>query len=85
MRFAIAPIAAAALLCACSGPEPTPQEEALPETGSEPELTANSAAGVGGDMGNPSVATGTDRTRGGDTPGGPISDTGSGTGGDTAK
>ena len=84
MRFAFTPIAAAALLCACSGPAPTAQEEALPETGSDPEVTANSAAGVGGDMGNPSVATGTDSTRGGDTPGGPISDQG-GSGGDTGN
>ena len=85
MRFAIAPVAAAAaLLCACSGPAPTPEEEALPETGDHPEVTANSAAGVGADAGNPSTATGVDRTRGGDTPGGPVSDQGS-AGGDTAN
>ena len=77
MRFALAPIAAAALLAGCSGAGPTPQEEALPETGQEPEVTANAAAAG---VGNASTATG---PADGEAPGGPVSDTGSAQG-DTA-
>jgi hypothetical protein len=70
MRLIFAPVAALALLTACGGAEPTPQEEALPETGTDPEMTANSAAaGI-----NASSATG---DTGAETPGGPVSDQGS--------
>lgn len=76
MRFLFAPVAAVALLSACGSGAPTPQEEALPETGTDPEMTANSAAaGI-----NASSDTG---ATGAETPGGPVSDQGSG-GGDTA-
>lgn len=78
MRIALAPIAALALLSACGSREPTPQEEALPETASGPELTANSAAAG---LGNASTATG---APGGRAPGGPVSDQGS-AGGDSAR
>lgn len=81
MRSAIAPMAALALLTACGG-GPTEQEENLSTVGEHPEMTANSAAGVGGDMGNPSSTTG---DSGAETPGGPVSDRGSGSGGDSAS
>lgn len=77
MRFAIVPLGALAVLAACGSGAPTPEEEALPETGTHPEVTAGSAAPAAG---NASVAAG---GRGGDTPGGPVADRASGTGGDT--
>lgn len=85
MRFAaLAPVAALGLLAACGG-GPTAEEEALPETGSHPEVTANSAAGVGADMGNPSTVTAAGETVTGDQPVGPVSDQGSGSGDATGQ
>jgi uncharacterized lipoprotein YmbA len=69
MRLAL-PSLAALCLAACSGGGPTAAEENLPETARAPELTANSAATVDG---NASIT------------GGPVSDRGSGTGGDTGN
>jgi hypothetical protein len=77
MRFAIVPLAALVLLAACGSGAPTIEEEALPETGAHPEVTAGSAAPAAA---NASVVAG---GRGGDTPGGPVADRASGTGGDT--
>jgi hypothetical protein len=80
MRFALAPLAALALLAGCGG-GPTAQEENLTQTGSHPEVTANSAAAAGAGMGNASTEYG---TSGAETPGGPVSDQGS-AGGDTTS
>jgi hypothetical protein len=77
MRLAL-PSLAALCLAACSGGGPTAAEENLPETARAPELTANSAATVDG---NASITDGP----GADAPGGPVSDRGSGTGGDTGN
>lgn len=81
MRFPIAPMAALALLAGCGG-GPTAEEENLSTVGNAPEMTANSATGPGGDTGNPSSTTG---DTGAETPGGPVSDQGSGTGGDSGQ
>lgn len=75
MRAIMSTIAAASLLCACTGQGPTAEEEALPQTGSDPEVTANSAAAG---MNASTAGSGMDRA-----PGGPVSDQGSGQG-DTA-
>lgn len=83
MRFAIAPLAALGLLAGCGG-GPTEQEQNLTTTtGSHPEVTANAAAGTEAGMGNPSSEyVGGGR---GETPGGPVSDTGSGQGDTTSR
>ena len=74
MRFALAPLAALGLLAGCGG-GPTEQEENLTQTGSHPEVTANSAAAPNTGMGNPSTASGDEPLRP-EGPGGPVSDRG---------
>lgn len=76
MRHLMIPLAALALLTACGGAAPTPEEEALPDTGEAPEMTANSAAAGVNANGSADAQP--------QTPSGPVSDQGSGAGDTTS-